>query len=67
MTISIEDMAKFCKTKGFIFPSSEIYGGMAGMFDYGPIGSELKKNLKDSWWRFHVQNREDRLWFQSRI
>jgi len=59
MTISIEDMAVFCKKKGFIYPSSEIYGGMAGFWDYGPLGSELKKNLKDAWWRYHVQSRED--------
>ncbi|MBN2422626.1 glycine--tRNA ligase [Candidatus Woesearchaeota archaeon] len=57
--ISIDDMAGFCKKKGFIFPNSEIYGGMAGFFDYGHLGSELKKNIKDSWWKYHVQDRED--------
>jgi|TARA_Y100000310_G_scaffold152190_1_gene151709 glycyl-tRNA synthetase len=58
-TIGIEDMAAFCKKKGFVYPSGEIYGGLSGFWDYGPLGSELKKNLKDSWWNFHVQNRED--------
>jgi len=57
--ISIEDMAVFCKKKGFVYPNSEIYGGLAGFWDFGPLGSELKKNLKDSWWKFHVQDRED--------
>lgn len=54
-----EEMATFCKSKGFIYTNSEIYGGMKGFFDYGHLGSELKKNLKDYWWKFHVQNRED--------
>ena len=57
--INIEQMATFCKTKGLIYPSSEIYGGMSGFFDYGPLGSELKNNLKQAWWKFHVQSRED--------
>jgi glycyl-tRNA synthetase len=57
--ISIEDMAAFCKKKGFVYPNSEIYGGLAGFWDFGHLGSELKKNLKESWWKFHVQDRED--------
>jgi glycyl-tRNA synthetase len=57
--VSIEDMASFCKKKGFVFPSSEIYGGFSGFFDYGPLGSELFNNLKQSWWKHFVQNRED--------
>lgn len=52
-------MASFCKRKGIVYPSSEIYGGMKGFFDYGPFGCEIKKNLKDAWWKFYVQNRED--------
>jgi len=57
--LSIDDMAVFCKKKGFVYPSSEIYGGMAGFFDYGPYGAELKNNIKQDWWKFHVQSRED--------
>jgi len=57
--LTIEAMATFCKTKGFVYPNSELYGGVAGSFDYGPIGSELKNNLKQAWWKFHVQDRED--------
>lgn len=57
--ITIDEMATFCKRKGFVFTNSEIYGGMAGFFDYGPLGSELKKNLKDAWWKYHVHDRTD--------
>jgi len=57
--ISINDMAIFCKRKGFVYPSAEIYGGFAGFFDYGPFGVELKNNLKKNWWDFHVRQRED--------
>ncbi len=57
--LSIEDMATFCKKKGFVYPSSEIYGGFSGFFDYGHLGVELKNNIKSEWWKFHVQSRED--------
>ena len=57
--ISIEDITTFCKKKGFVYPSSEIYGGMAGFFDYGPLGVELKNNIKQQWWKYHVNNRTD--------
>ena len=57
--MNINDMAIFCKKKGFIFQNSEIYGGMAGFFDYGHLGVELKNNIKNEWWKYHVQSRED--------
>lgn len=57
--ISIDDMATFCKRKGFVYPSADIYGGLSGFFDFGPIGVELKNNVKQEWWRFHVKQRED--------
>lgn len=57
--LNIEEMATFCKKKGFVYKNSEIYGGMSGFWDYGFLGSELKKNLKDLWWKFFVQSRED--------
>ncbi len=57
--ISIEDMATFCKRKGFVYPNSEIYGGLSGFFDYGPLGVELKNNIKNEWWKFYVNNRQD--------
>jgi len=57
--ITIDDMAVFRKRKGFVYPNSEIYGGLAGFWDFGPLGSELKKNVKGSWWKYHVQTRDD--------
>ncbi len=59
MALTIDEMAAFCKRKGFVYPNSEIYGSMAGFFDYGPLGVELKNNLKREWWKFHVQQRDD--------
>lgn len=53
------DLLSLVKRRGFIFPSSEIYGGLAGFFDYGPLGIEMKRNLRDCWWRDMVQDRED--------
>ncbi len=57
--ISIEDMAIFCKRRGFVYPSGDIYGGLAGFWDFGHLGVELKNNIKREWWKFHVQERED--------
>ena len=57
--LSIEDMASFCKRKGFVYPTSEIYGGFAGFFDYGPLGVELKNNIKRHWWKTFIHSRED--------
>ncbi|MCI0441239.1 MAG: glycine--tRNA ligase, partial [Chloroflexi bacterium] len=48
-----------CKRRGFIFQSSEIYGGLASTWDYGPLGVELKRNVKESWWRAFVWGRDD--------
>lgn len=59
MTITIEEMASFCKRKGLVYNSAEIYGGMAGFFDYGPYGVELKKNILNEWWKFMVSSRQD--------
>ena len=52
-------IASLAKRRGFVFPSSEIYGGMAGFWDYGPLGVELKNNIKAAWWQHMVQLRED--------
>jgi glycyl-tRNA synthetase len=59
MSLKIDDMATFCKAKGFVFPNSDIYGGYSGFYDYGPLGVELKNNIKNSWWKRFVQSRED--------
>ena len=57
--LSIDEMYVFCKKKGFVYPNSEIYGGLAGFFDFGPLGTELKNNIKNQWWKAFVQSRED--------
>ncbi len=59
MKPNIEELSVFCKKKGFVYPSSEIYGGLSGFFDYGPLGVELKNNIKTAWWKTHVQERDD--------
>lgn len=55
----MEKLVSLCKRRGFIFQSSEIYGGLNGVWDYGPLGVELKRNLKEFWWRRNVRERED--------
>ncbi len=55
----MEAIVSLAKRRGFVFPSSEIYGGMGGFWDYGPLGVELKNNVKRAWWRAMVQLRED--------
>src|SRR5213595_3840501 len=55
----MEKIVSLCKRRGFIFQSSEIYGGLSGCWDYGPLGVELKRNLKNYWWRVTVHERDD--------
>ncbi len=57
--INIQELAAFCKRKGIVYPTADLYGGLAGFYDYGPIGVEIKNNLKKEWWKFHVHKRED--------
>lgn len=57
--LSIDEMATFCKRKGFVYLNSEIYGGIAGFFDFGHLGVELKNNIKKEWWKTFVQQRDD--------
>ena len=56
---SMDELVSLCKRRGFIFQSGEIYGGLQGIYDYGPMGVELKKNIKDSWWSSMVYKRDD--------
>jgi len=56
---SLDQIVSLCKRRGFIFPGSEIYGGLQGTFDYGPLGVELKNNLKRLWWKHNVYERDD--------
>jgi glycyl-tRNA synthetase len=63
----MDKIVALCKRRGFIFQSSEIYGGLNGAWDYGPLGVELKRNLKDYWWRCMTQMREDIVGFDGSI
>ena len=56
---TMDKIAALCKRRGFVFPGSEIYGGLANTWDYGPLGAELKNNIKQLWWRTFVQRRRD--------
>jgi glycyl-tRNA synthetase len=56
---NLETLVALCKRRGFIFPGSAIYGGLQGSYDYGPLGVELKNNLKQQWWKDHVHARDD--------
>jgi len=65
--VNMEKIVSLCKRRGFVFPSSEIYGGLASCWDYGPMGVELKRNIKDAWWRTIVQQREDVVGLETSI
>ena len=56
---TLDQLVSLCKRRGFVFPSSEIYGGLQGVFDWGPLGVELKNNIISSWWRTNVYERDD--------
>ena len=66
-TVSLDSLTSLCKRRGFIFQSSEIYGGLNGFWDYGPLGSELKRNIRNAWWHDIVQGREDVVGLDSSI
>jgi len=63
----MEKIVSLCKRRGFIFQAGELYGGLNGCWDYGPLGTELKRNLKDFWWRKTVQERDDVLGMDGSI
>ncbi|MEC8865773.1 MAG: glycine--tRNA ligase, partial [Verrucomicrobiota bacterium] len=63
----IEEIVSLAKRRGFVFQSSEIYGGLNGFFDYGPLGVELRKNIKDAWWEDMVRRRDDVVGLDSSI
>ena len=55
----LDDIVSLCKRRGFIFPGSDIYGGFAGTWDFGPLGVTLKKKIMDEWWHYFVESRDD--------
>ncbi|MEU3275016.1 glycine--tRNA ligase [Saccharomonospora sp. NPDC006951] len=64
---TIETVVSLCKRRGFVFPSGEIYGGTRSAWDYGPLGVELKENIKRQWWKAMVQNRDDVVGLDSAV
>ena len=64
---TMEKIVSLCRRRGFIFPSSEIYGGLSSCWDYGPLGVELKRNVKEAWWKDMVQNRDDMVGLDTSI
>ncbi len=65
--VSMDALASLCKRRGFIFQTSEIYGGINGFWDYGPLGVELKRNIKETWWKATVRSRENVVGLDSSI
>ncbi len=63
----MEKLVSLCRRRGFIFPSSEIYGGLSSCWDYGPLGVELKRNVKQAWWQAVVQKRDDMVGLDTSI
>ena len=66
-TVTMDKIVAFCKRRGFVYQSSEIYGGIRSSYDYGPLGVELKRNIKEEWWRRMVHVREDTVGLDSAI
>jgi glycyl-tRNA synthetase len=64
---SIDTIVNLCKRRGIVFPSSEIYGGLRSAWDWGPVGVELKRNVKEQWWKATVQSRDDVVGLESSI
>jgi glycyl-tRNA synthetase len=67
MTVSIDTIVNLCKRRGIVFPSSEIYGGLRSAWDWGPLGIELKRNVKNEWWKAMVHSRDDVVGLESSI
>jgi glycyl-tRNA synthetase len=65
--VTMEKIVNLCKRRGLVFPTSDIYGGLGSTFDYGPLGTELKRNVKEAWWRDMVQTRTDVIGLDSAI
>ena len=63
----MEKVVSLCKRRGFVFPGSEIYGGLANTWDYGPYGVSLKKNVKNAWWKHFVDDRDDMVGLDAAI
>ncbi len=65
--VDMEKLVSLCRRRGFVFPSSEIYGGLSSSWDYGPLGVELKRNIKEAWWRAVIRERDDMVGLDTSI
>ncbi|MEM6997706.1 MAG: glycine--tRNA ligase [Patescibacteria group bacterium] len=65
--VSLDELTSLCKRRGFIYQGSEIYGGLAGTWDYGPLGVQLKRNIEQAWWKMFVEQRDDMYGLDSAI
>ncbi len=65
--VTMDKIVSLCRRRGFVFQSSEIYGGLASCWDFGPLGVELKRNIKDAWWKDMVQSRDDMVGIETSI
>ena len=63
----LQKIVSLCKRRGFVFGGSELYGGLSSIWDYGPMGAKLKKNIKDIWWSTYVDKRDDIVGLDSSI
>ncbi|MBP9717062.1 MAG: glycine--tRNA ligase, partial [Candidatus Levybacteria bacterium] len=63
----MEKIVALSKRRGFIYPGSDIYGGLANSYDYGPLGTELLRNLRNLWWKFFIQDNSDMVGLDSSI
>ena len=63
----METIVSLAKRRGIIYPSSDIYGGLNGFFDYGPLGAELKRNIRNAWWQDMVHRRDDVVGLETSI
>lgn len=67
MVDSLDSLVALAKRRGFVYPGSEIYGGLANSWDYGPLGAELKRNIKEMWWQRYIQQRDDMVGLEAAI
>ncbi|MGD0794328.1 MAG: glycine--tRNA ligase [Dehalococcoidales bacterium] len=65
--VSLEKLVSLCQRRGFIFPNSDIYGGLSGCWDYGPVGVEFRRNIKEAWWRDNIRERDDIVGLETSI
>src|SRR3989338_11392849 len=63
----MDNIVSLAKRRGFIYPSSEVYGGLANAYDYGPLGAELLRNIRNAWWKQLIQKRKDMVGLDSSI